>query len=129
MEQREAIYTLAGVVRHGKRLGSQIGFPTVNLPLPEDADAPQNGVYAAELCICDTGARFIGVLNQGFHPTFPSGAPSVEMHILDAQIDLYGREIVICYRKFLRPERKFSGAQELTEQIARDVQATREALG
>lgn len=125
MKNSASIFALRGVVLHGKHLGSRIGVPTVNLPLPQGSQAPQNGVYAAELLLYDTNERFIGVLNQGFHPTFPSGAPSVEMHILDAQIDLYGREIEITYKKYLRGERLFSGADDLTAQIALDIQQTR----
>lgn len=122
------LYTVRGVVAHGKHLGRHIGFRTVNLPLPEGGDVPENGVYAAELLIVQTGGKFIGVLNQGLHPTFPSGAPSVEMHLLDAQVDLYDKEVEIRYRKFLRPEKKFASAEELAAQIARDVEATRTLL-
>lgn len=123
--ENEIIYRVCGTVTYGKKLGRQIGFRTVNLPLPEGDGVPQNGVYAAELIVTGSGERFIGVLNQGLHPTFPTGAPSVEMHILDAQIDLYGKEIEICYRKFLRPEMRFASGEELAAQIARDVETTR----
>lgn len=125
----EVLYTVRGVVAHGKHLGTKIGFPTVNLPLPEGEGVPANGVYAAQLEILATGERLIGVLNQGLHPTFPSGAPSVEMHIIDRQIDLYGAEVAIYYCQFLRPEMRFSSGEELAAQIERDVEQTRAALG
>lgn len=125
----EILYEVRGVVAHGKHLGTQLGFPTVNLPLPEGEGVPANGVYAAQLEILSTGERLVGVLNQGMHPTFPSGVPSVEMHVIDRQIDLYGEEIVIYYRKFLRPEMRFGSGEELAAQIARDVEQTRAALG
>lgn len=122
--KNEAIYSVRGVVAHGKKLGRQIGFRTVNLPLPENG-APQNGVYAAELTNMASGEKYIGVLNQGLHPTFPSGAPSIEMHLIDAQADLYGKEIEIVYCKFLRPEMRFASGDELAAQISRDVEQTR----
>jgi len=123
--KNEVIFSVCGVVAHGKHLGTKIGFPTVNLPLPEGGDVPQNGVYAAELTDTASGEKYIGVLNQGLHPTFPSGAPSVEMHIIDRQIDLYGEKVVIAYRKFLRPEMRFASGEELAAQISRDVEETR----
>lgn len=122
--KNKAIYSVSGKVAHGKKLGRQIGFRTVNLPLPENG-APQNGVYAAELIVAGSGERYIGVLNQGLHPTFPSGAPSIEMHLIDAQADLYEREIEIRYCRFLRPEMRFASGEELAAQIARDVETTR----
>ena len=122
--KNEAIYSVRGMVAHGKKLGRQIGFRTVNLPLPENG-APQNGVYAAELTDMASGEKYIGVLNQGLHPTFPSGAPSIEMHLIDAQADLYGKEIEIVYCKFLRPEMRFASGEELAAQISRDVDQTR----
>ena len=123
--KNETIYSVRGMVAHGKKLGRQIGFRTVNLPLPVGGDVPQNGVYAAELTNVASGEKYIGVLNQGLHPTFPSGAPSIEMHLIDAQADLYGKEIEIVYRKFLRPEMRFASGEELAAQISRDVEATR----
>lgn len=122
--KNEAVYSVRGKVAHGKKLGRQIGFRTVNLPLPENG-APQNGVYAAELTDMASGEKYIGVLNQGLHPTFPSGAPSIEMHLIDAQADLYGKEIEIVYCKFLRPEMLFASGEELAAQISRDVEQTR----
>lgn len=122
--KNEAIYSVRGMVAHGKKLGRQIGFRTVNLPLPENG-APENGVYAAELTDMASGEKYIGVLNQGLHPTFPSGAPSIEMHLIDAQADLYGKEIEIVYCKFLRPEMRFASGEELAAQISRDVDQTR----
>ncbi len=124
----KGIFSLRGTVLHGKHLGSELGFPTVNLPLPAQG-APQNGVYAAKMTLTDTGEKLVGVLNQGVHPTFPSGAPSVEMHILDKKIDLYGREIEITYEKFLRPEMQFADGGALVAQIRRDIAATREYFG
>ena len=124
----EILYMVRGVVAHGKHLGTKIGFPTVNLPLPEGEGVPQNGVYAAQLEIIETGEMLVGVLNQGLHPTFPSGAPSVEMHVIDRQIDLYGASVAIYYRKFLRPEMRFASGEELAAQIARDGEETRKTL-
>ena len=51
-----------------------------------------------------------------------------EAHLFDQQIDLYGRRLAICLKSFLRAERKFTGIDELTSQIAKDARAAREIL-
>ena len=121
------VYTVRGVVLHGKHIGEGMGFPTANLPLPEGEHVPENGVYVAELEIVESGERFRAVLNQGLHPTFPEGGPTLEVHILDGNPVLYGKEVCVRYLSYLRPEKTFASGEELAAQVARDIQAAREA--
>ena len=121
-----AICTVTGTVLHGKHIGEGLGFPTANLPFPEGEDAPANGVYVAELETLDDGACYRSVLNQGMHPTFPEGAPTLEVHILEGRPDLYGRKVRVTYLQYLRPERPFASGEELAAQVARDIQAARD---
>jgi riboflavin kinase/FMN adenylyltransferase len=44
----------------------------------------------------------------------------VEAHALHAEVDLYGRQARVRLLRYLRPERRFSSVEGLTEQIARD---------
>ncbi len=125
-KQCAPLFVTKGIVLHGKHIGEGLGFPTANLPCPEGKEVPPNGVYVAELEITDTGERFRAVLNQGRHPTFPEGAPTLEVHILDGQPRLYGREVRVRYLRFLRPERTFASGEELAAQVALDIHAARE---
>ena len=74
------------------------------------------------------GEPFAAVANLGCRPTFAGNSPSLEVHLLDFDSDLYGRELEITFRQMLRDERKFSGPDELREQIGRDVAAARACL-
>lgn len=114
-----------GKVAHGYGRGGKLGFPTANL-INADALLPANGVYAtlAEL----DGRRFSSVTNIGFNPTFDNASLSIETFFLDANLDLYGRELRLEFVELLRHERKFASASDLAEQIALDVERARSLL-
>jgi len=52
----------------------------------------------------------------------------VEVHLFDHSADLVRESISLEFMKFFRPERKFSGLEELKAQIARDCEEARGAL-
>jgi len=117
-------FTLLGTVIEGDRLGRTIGFPTANLSAHNE-QYPPNGVYAVEV---QRGAeRLRGVVNIGVRPTIKnaSGERVLEVHLFDFAADIYGDDLEITFRQFLRPEQKFSGLDALRAQIARDVQQAR----
>jgi riboflavin kinase/FMN adenylyltransferase len=116
-------------VLHGQKRGRTIGFPTANLEL-SGLLAPADGVYAVSVRVVDGAAaseRLLGVANLGVRPTV-SGGRSMEVHILDFSDDLYDRTLRVGFVARLRGEQKFAGLDALKAQIARDVQAGREAL-
>lgn len=109
----------SGVVQHGLRVGSTIGFPTVNLKLPEGIVAPKYGVYGTEITTPE--GVFRGITNVGVSPTVKSdNVVSIETNLLGFKGDLYGRRIRIDYLTYIRPERKFATLDELRSQIAKD---------
>ena len=114
-----------GEVVHGDARGRTLGFPTANIAVQPGA-LPPTGVYAVEAVI--DGETFAAVANLGCRPTFAGSSPSLEVHLLDFESDLYGRELEVTFRQMLREERKFSGPDELREQIGRDVAAARACL-
>jgi len=117
-------YTILGTVVAGDRLGRTIGFPTANLSAHNE-QYPPNGVYAVEV---RRGAEKLrGVVNIGVRPTIAnaSGERVLEAHLFDFDQDIYGEDLEITFRKFLRPEQKFASLDALRAQIARDVDAAR----
>ena len=115
-------FTIRGTLVPGKRLGTELSFPTANLVCERQPGMPGDGVYIAEATI--DGRRYVGVLNQGKHPTAPEGAPTIETHLIGyTGGDLYGHEITLTYRRFLRPEKRFDSLDELRAQLAEDVRA------
>jgi len=116
-------YSITGTVGRYSGRGHGLGFPTANLVSIETL-LPQNGVYITQSHV--DGGTFHSVTNIGHHPTFFSETTSVETHILDHQIDLYGKSVKISFLKRLRPERRFSSREELIRQICSDVDQARE---
>jgi riboflavin kinase/FMN adenylyltransferase len=63
--------------------------------------------------------------NVGVAPTFERRESRVEAHLLDFNGDLYGRVVDVSFLRRIRAEKRFSGVDELKEQIARDVEEAR----
>jgi riboflavin kinase/FMN adenylyltransferase len=119
------VYTADGTVVHGKHLGRTIGFPTLNLGWSPDL-RPLYGVYAVRV----SGAKSYGwlpaVANYGLRPTVEQSVePRLEIHMLVACPYGAGDQVAVEWVRFLRPERKFGGLDELKAQIARDVAEAR----
>ena len=121
-------YLLSGAVISGAGLGSKIGFPTANLDIT-GMQLPPNGVYAVK--VSRGAATLSGVCNIGLRPTVDASAtvPVVEVHLFDLAADLGGEKLSLEFLKFLRPEQKFTGLEELKEQIAKDCSEARAILG
>lgn len=119
-------HTISDIVSHGKKLGTTLGFPTVNLQLHPNVMAPAFGVYAAKVWF-ENGDSHIAVTNVGTRPTVNDGGSlTIEGYILDFSGDLYGQKIRMEFYKYLRPERKFPSLEALQEEIGRNVQQTRD---
>ena len=120
-------YQIRGTVQVGKQRGGKvIGYPTANLKFNDEDLVPLHGVYVTQV-ICD-GNCYGGVLNIGYNPTFGESDLVAETHIFDFNEDIYGKPIKVNLLKFLRSERKFSGVQELAEQIKKDVEQAKLVL-
>jgi len=119
-------YQVAGKVIRGRdRGGRLLGFPTANLQLVDEL-TPRPGVYATEVIIDDQ--LYDGATNIGYSPTFQNGAFSVETHIIHFNKDIYGKVIQVRFIERLRDEKTFSGPEELSDQIRKDVEKAREVL-
>ena len=122
-------YTMCGRVAHGKQIGRTMGFPTANIAVNADKALPAFGVYACLLTLRGDDHIHHAVVNVGRHPTLPEGKLTVEAHILDETLSLYGAEARLEFMSFRRPERTFACVDELQEQIARDAEDARKFFG
>ena len=114
-------FAVAGEVMPGKRLGREIGFPTVNLYPDVHLVLPQRGVYVTGL-LCD-GRRYAGMTNVGLNPTVEHiRHPKVETHVFDFHRDLYGKQVRVEFFHKIREEKAFAGVEQLKGQLERDVQ-------
>jgi len=120
-------YQIRGTVQEGKKRGGPVvGFKTANLNLSEEDLCPRHGVYVTQVVY--EGKCYGGVLNIGYNPTFGENRLSAETHIFDFNQDIYGKKIKINLLKHLRGEKKFSGPEELAEQIHQDIHQAKEIL-
>ena len=120
-------FTILGTVVEGEHLGKKLGFPTANLSAHNE-QFPPNGVYAVE---ARRGAETLpGVVNIGVRPTVHAagGERVFEVHLFDFDETIYGEDLEITFRQFLRPEQKFPSLDTLRAQIAQDAAQARTIL-
>ena len=116
-------YVVRGEVVAGDRRGRSIGFPTANVLQDAAQVIPARGVYAGFVY---TGEEaHAACTNVGVAPTFERGESRVEAYLIDFEGDLYGRTVDVSFVRRIRPEKRFSGVEELKAQIARDVDEAR----
>lgn len=87
---------------------------------------PLGGVYAVVLTI--DGTDHDGVANLGTRPTFDGSEHVLEVHVLDEDMDLYGRQVRVGFVGRIRDERRFASVDELLTQIRSDITAARRLL-
>ena len=118
-------YTIDFEVVSGRHIGRLMGTPTINQVLPDGFVQPKMGVYASYVLV--DGKRLPAVTNFGIKPTISGDdSPIYETWIMDFDGDLYSRRIQTSLLKFIRPEQKFPGLDELRRQIKSDGQASKE---
>ena len=109
-------YVLTGIVESGHQVGRTLGFPTANLNIAENKLIPATGVYAV---MTEQGA---GIMNIGRRPTLNNGTNlSIEVHIMNYEGNLYGKELHLSFIERIREERKFASLEELKAQIQEDI--------
>lgn len=114
-------FSFKAEVIDGRRQGRTIGFPTVNQKYPEALVRLKFGVYKTEIAL---GAdRYEGITDIGIRPTFRSDYVISETYIKNFSGDLYGKELRIIPKHFLREERKFSSLEEVKQQILIDIKS------
>ena len=118
-------YTILGTVTSGDKLGRKIGFPTANLSAHSE-QFPPNGVYFAEAAL--DGTVYPGVVNLGVRPTVSENKSEriLEIHLLDFDRHIYGKDLEVRFVRYLRPEKKFENVDALIQQIGLDAQQARE---
>lgn len=112
------IYEISGIVIEGDKRGRKIGFPTANILI--STIQPKFGVYSSYTIV--EGKEYNSITNIGVRPTISNkNRLIIETHIFDFSEDIYGIEITIGLKSFLREEKKFSSINELQIQINNDI--------
>ncbi len=116
-------------VTEGRKLGRQIGLPTINQIFPENYAIPRFGVYA---CLCHVdGKIYKGISNVGIRPTIIEDEKHIccETHILDYSGYLYGKKIRVDFYSFIRDEKKFPDVPQLACEIRKNIEEVRAYFG
>jgi riboflavin kinase/FMN adenylyltransferase len=112
-------YSLSGQVVKGENRGKQLGFPTANIQLADSAKLiPAKGVYAVNILF--EGKKYSGMMNIGTRPTFNFDPLTLEVHIFNFSGLIYGFNLKILFKAFIRKEIKFSSPEKLQEQMRKD---------
>lgn len=119
-------YFIEGNVVCGRKDGSRMGTPTVNINLDEEKVKLKDGVYATYVYINEE--KYKAVTNIGNHPTFDDMKDNIECHLIDFSGNLYGKNLRIEFIDRLRDVKKFENVDELVKQIHKDINCAKEIL-
>lgn len=119
-------YRLGGRVISGERRGTQIGWPTANIPLPAHRVYPADGIYATIAFI--GGRSYPSVSYIGTRPTFLEGERLLEVHVFNQELQLYGQEVTVDFVECIRGDRAFPTLKDLLEQMEKDGAQARTIL-
>jgi len=115
-------FQVQGKVVKGKKLGREIGYPTINLNLNNEYKImPLDGVYAVQVSVGSN--QYFGMMNIGVNPTIADETneqKKYEVHLFDFDEDIYGENVIVLFRKFVRKEKTFDNLDELKLQIQVD---------
>jgi riboflavin kinase / FMN adenylyltransferase len=122
-------WTVMGEVVHGDKRGRTIGFPTANIVLEPGAE-PFRGIYAVDVKDAATPDQkpWMGAAYFGDRPTFNTKRTFLEVYLLDQDIDLYGRTLLVSFVDVVRGDKTFSGVEELVTQMKIDCEDVRKIL-
>lgn len=112
-------YSLCGKIAHGKKLGRELGFPTINIRMG-DQPIVVNGIFAVLVKGLDNRV-LRGVASIGTRPTVNGSGTLLEVYILDFNEQVYGHCVDVEILHKIRDEQKFDSLEELTAQIQQDI--------
>jgi riboflavin kinase / FMN adenylyltransferase len=115
-------FFFSGEVVDGNKLGRTIGYPTANLSVTEKTKLiPGDGIYAVDAIVSDEPVKkYRGMMSIGFRPTIGGTTRIIEVNVFDFNREIYGQTLKVFVKKYLRPEEKFGGLDELKTQLALD---------
>ena len=123
-------WTVMGEVVHGDKRGRTIGFPTANIILEPGAE-PYRGIYAVDVrdAAASPGTKtWMGAAYFGDRPTFNTNRTFLEVYLLDQDIDLYGRTLMVSFVDVVRGDKTFKCIDDLVAQMKLDCDEVRRVL-
>ena len=113
-------WSIEGKVQKGRQLGKKIGFPTANINI-KDYVLALPGVYAVRAKMKNSSKIIKGIANLGYRPTFSGKKILLEVHLFNFSGNLYDKDLLVEFFKFIRKEKKFKNVDQLKRQIKVDL--------
>jgi riboflavin kinase/FMN adenylyltransferase len=108
---------LSGVVIEGDKIAGTLGYPTANLEVT--GETASHGIYAGWVLLDDGEFPAIAIIGVD---------DKTEIHILDWEGDLYGKQIAMSLVDKVRDIEDYTEREELLAQIERDIESVKELL-
>jgi len=120
-------YSFVGTVVRGEGRGRRLAYPTANLAVTDATRmVPAAGIYATRV---KAGRKaYAGALYIGTKPTYGGKAMGIEVYLVGARSNLYGRKLDVEFVDKLRGERRFRSEEALKRAIASDVSRLRRVV-
>lgn len=112
-------FSVTGRVYGDRKVGTSLGFPTLNLKIDYSKFTLKNAVYSGY--IYWQNKKYKAIINYGARPTFDLREKLIEAHIIDFDFDLYGKEITLYFSNYIREIKKFTCSDDLIAQLKKDV--------
>ena len=117
-------FFLIGTVVKDRGVGRTLGFPTANVQYPKEKYPIKQGVYETRVCV--DGKQYKGITNYGNRPTFDNDAIITETYLDGFSGELYGKQLKIRFKRYLRDIKKFESVEALQAQLKEDIRRVRE---
>ena len=117
-------YFIQGKIIEGKKLGRELGYPTANLDYSKEIVIPKDGIY--ETISILNNKKFLSITSIGNNPTFNEKLKTIETYIIDFNKNIYGENLKIIFKDFIRGQIKFEDKEDLITQMDKDLKKVTE---
>ncbi|MBO4733186.1 MAG: hypothetical protein J5662_01790 [Clostridia bacterium] len=114
-------FGFSSLVLHGNARGKAFGFPTVNQAFPDCLAVPKFGVYQSKIIIDEK--EYESITDLGVRPTYKTDFIGCETYVKGLNNDIYGKKVTLKLIRFIRPEKKFEGKEELESAVKTDIKS------
>ena len=117
-------YFIQGKIIEGKKLGRELGYPTANLDYSKEIVIPKDGIY--ETISILNNKKFLSITSIGNNPTFNEKIKTIETYIIDFNKNIYGENLKIIFKDYIRGQIKFENKEDLITQMDKDLKKVSE---
>jgi len=108
------------IVIKGRGVGTELGFPTINLELNNIFSDINQGVYICKVTV--DNQVYKGVMHFGPRKSFDEVKPSLEIFLIGFTGEIYGETVEVEIFDKIRDIQRFSSRDDLKEQIRKDIE-------